>query len=188
MGMMDLIKNAQAAVEAAKAAKAPAAPAVEAPGAPTPDPAVTWAERAEIIEEALEHAGLSAVDVQLDATGYAVLVGAVGSEDDQALAVSIVEQFEVTGLEVQLEIAPPEDVPAPDLKALWAATADAAKPQAATYTTRKGDSWWAIAERFYGDGTRWKKLKRANGWPKMLHPNVTVTLPPKDELETFSEA
>ena len=32
-----------------------------------------------------------------------------------------------------------------------------------SYTVRKGDTLWAVAQRFYGDGTRWKDLARRNG-------------------------
>ena len=32
-----------------------------------------------------------------------------------------------------------------------------------TYTVRKGDTLWAIACRFYGDGTRWSVLAAKNG-------------------------
>lgn len=39
-----------------------------------------------------------------------------------------------------------------------------------TYTVRKGDTLWAIACRFYGDGTRWSVLAAKNniGDPKKL--------------------
>lgn len=32
-----------------------------------------------------------------------------------------------------------------------------------SYTVRRGDTLWAIAVRFYGDGTRWRELAQRNG-------------------------
>ncbi|PKN55981.1 MAG: hypothetical protein CVU56_18570 [Deltaproteobacteria bacterium HGW-Deltaproteobacteria-14] len=183
MSSFNFIQDAVQAIEAAKAQKAKTPQ--KAPQK-APDPAAHWKQQEEIIEDALEHAGISAVDVQLDSNGFATLVGQVSSEQQQQLAVSIAEQFELNGMDVQLEVV---DVEAAfeDMTSIWAEVAKSAQPQEATYTTKKGDSWWGIAQRFYSDGTRWKKLKRANGWPKMLHPNVELKIPAKDALEKYAE-
>lgn len=74
--------------EATKAATAAAAEAAK------------WKQQEETIEDALEHAGISGVDVQIDGKGYAKLVGSVTSEADRDTAVAMVEQFAVTGMEV----------------------------------------------------------------------------------------
>jgi len=66
--------------------------------------AARWKEQEETIEDALEHAGISGVDVQIDGKGYAKLVGSVTSEADRDTAVAMVEQFSVTGMEVALDI------------------------------------------------------------------------------------
>jgi len=177
MSLFDFAQNALKAAEAAKAEKAAQA---------SEDPAVHWKQQEETIEDALEHAGISAVDVQIDESGFATLQGSVGSEEQQQLAVSIAEQFELNGMAVEIEVVDVQEV-FQDMTSIWAEVAKSAAPQMTTYTTKKGDSWWGIAARFYGDGTRWKKLKRANGWPRMLHPDVELKIPSKDALEQYAE-
>lgn len=50
-----------------------------------------------------------------------------------------------------------------------AATSAATAPAAQSYTVKKGDSLWKIAESTYGDGAAWKKIAEAN---KLRHPNL----------------
>jgi len=52
-------------------------------------------------------------------------------------------------------------------------------PQGSTYTIRKGDTLWSIAQREYGDGQRWVDIVRANPGiePKKLRVGQTITLP-----------
>lgn len=47
-----------------------------------------------------------------------------------------------------------------------------------TYTVVKGDTLWAIASRFYGDGTRWRELAVKNGVadPRNLSIGKVLTL------------
>jgi nucleoid-associated protein YgaU len=49
------------------------------------------------------------------------------------------------------------------------------------YTTQKGDSYWKIAVRAYGDGYQWPKIYQANkkifGNPNLIHTNVKITIP-----------
>ena len=40
--------------------------------------------------------------------------------------------------------------------------AEAEEPEARIHVVEKGDSLWKIAEKHYGDGTRWKEIYRAN--------------------------
>jgi len=37
------------------------------------------------------------------------------------------------------------------------------RPRENTYVVKKGDTLWAIAVRYYGDGTRWQEIARRNG-------------------------
>ena len=50
--------------------------------------------------------------------------------------------------------APPASTPITILKE--------APPQPQTYTVVKGDNLWSLAERFYGEGRRWKAIHQAN--------------------------
>ncbi|MFT7581761.1 MAG: nucleoid-associated protein YgaU [Myxococcota bacterium] len=140
-----------------------------------------WEKKAEIIEDALEHAGVSGVDVQIDEGGFTRLVGEVSSDESMQTTLKIVEAFEITGLENNLEIVAPAAADF-DTAAAWAA----AGGSAVVYSAVKGDSWWGIAKNFYDDGRKWKALKKANGSPKMLHPGHDVTIPPEAELQNWS--
>lgn len=170
---------AKGAVDAMKAAQAAAAMAAVQKAMDETSriaaEAAKWKTTEETIEDALEHAGISGVDVQIDAKGYAKLLGQVGSDNDRDTAVAMVEQFNVSGLESQLEVVPPPP-PAPE-SATPAPTGAGTK-----YKVKAGESWWGIAQRTYGDGTLWKALKAANNNPRMIHPGTEIVLPAKDTL------
>jgi len=50
-----------------------------------------------------------------------------------------------------------------------------------TYTVQKGDNLFRIAQRFYGDGSRWKDIQAANpdtaGDERALRPGALLTIP-----------
>lgn len=52
---------------------------------------------------------------------------------------------------------------------------------AGEYTTQKGDSYWNIAVRAYGDGYQWVKIYQANknifANPDLIHANVKIVIP-----------
>ncbi|MFB7722203.1 LysM peptidoglycan-binding domain-containing protein [Nocardia sp. NPDC058058] len=68
--------------------------------------------------------------------------------------------------EVVTQAAAVEEVPPPP-------------PAAQTYTVESGDTLWAIAERFYGDGNRYQQIADANGIPNPDAINVgqVLTIP-----------
>lgn len=47
-----------------------------------------------------------------------------------------------------------------------------------TYTVKKGDSLWAIAQRTYGDGTKYKEIAKKNGIynPNLIYPGQVLQL------------
>jgi nucleoid-associated protein YgaU len=58
--------------------------------------------------------------------------------------------------------------------------ADAApEPMPRTYTVVSGDTMWAIAERFYGDGSKYPVIAEASGVdnPDLIHPGQVLTIP-----------
>ena len=59
------------------------------------------------------------------------------------------------------------------------AAAAAPAPHPATYTVVSGDTLWAIAERFYGDGNKYHQIAEASGIanPDLIHPGQVVTIP-----------
>ncbi|MCV7029770.1 LysM peptidoglycan-binding domain-containing protein [Mycobacterium sherrisii] len=54
-----------------------------------------------------------------------------------------------------------------------------AAPTPRTYTVASGDTMWAIAERFYGDGSRYQVIADASGVadPDLIHPGQVLTIP-----------
>jgi len=52
---------------------------------------------------------------------------------------------------------------------------------AGEYTIQKGDSYWSIAVRAYGDGYQWPKIFEANkalfGDPNVIFANTKITIP-----------
>lgn len=54
-----------------------------------------------------------------------------------------------------------------------------AEPEARTYTVVSGDTLWAIAERFYGDGSKYQLIADASGIPNpdLIQPGQVLTIP-----------
>ncbi len=75
------------------------------------------------------------------------------------------------------EVTTPEE-PVPALEPEPAAGAE---PEAAprTYTVEAGDTLWAIAERFYGDGSKYQVIADASGIsnPDLIQPGQVLTIP-----------
>ena len=69
-----------------------------------------------------------------------------------------------------------EPVPAPEPSG---EPAPAPEPTARSYTVESGDTLWAIAERFYGDGNKYQAIAEASGIsnPDLIHPGEVLTIP-----------
>lgn len=70
--------------------------------------------------------------------------------------------------EAPAEPAPPPPPPPPP-----------APPAPRTYTVVSGDTLWAIAEKFYGDGSKYPQIAEASGVPNpdLIHPGQVLTIP-----------
>ncbi|MFE9325213.1 LysM peptidoglycan-binding domain-containing protein [Nocardia sp. NPDC052278] len=74
----------------------------------------------------------------------------------------------------------PEPEPVAEQAAAPAAEEVAPPPPAAqTYTVEPGDTLWAIAERFYGDGNRYQEIADASAIdnPDAINPGQVLTIP-----------
>src|SRR5580693_2886849 len=73
--------------------------------------------------------------------------------------------------------APPP--PAPEAAAEPAAEEAAPEAVVQTYTVVSGDTLWAIAERFYGDGSKYQVIADASGIPNpdLIQPGQVLTIP-----------
>ena len=51
----------------------------------------------------------------------------------------------------------------------------------ATYKVKKGDTLWGISKKYYGDGTKWRKILEANTDkvknPKTMKVGIELTIP-----------
>ncbi len=94
------------------------------------------------------------------------------------LRIPNVEAKKLTVVEVKKEIAISKtgDVVKQDVK-----VADSKSIEVGEYTTQKGDSYWKLAVRAYGDGYKWTKIYWANrklfAKPDMIHANVKINIP-----------
>lgn len=87
--------------------------------------------------------------------------------------------------EAEVVPAAAEEDPAPASAEVPAPPADAPPPPPPpppaprTYTVVSGDTLWAIAERFYGDGNKYHQIAQASGIsnPDLIHPGQVVTIP-----------
>ena len=88
------------------------------------------------------------------------------------------------------EPPPPPPAPAePEVEVAPAAVAEPAPaappppppaaPEPRTYTVVSGDTLWAIAEKFYGDGNKYQQIADASGVanPDLIHPGQVLTIP-----------
>ena len=66
---------------------------------------------------------------------------------------------------------------------------DAAKKGAKSYTVKKGDTLWALAEKYYGDGSKWKIIAKANGVkdPKKLQIGTKLKIPGVTDKKTAAK-
>ncbi|OIN77998.1 LysM peptidoglycan-binding domain-containing protein [Mycobacterium malmoense] len=78
------------------------------------------------------------------------------------------------------EESQPEAAAEPDAEPVAEAAPDSEpEPAARTYTVVSGDSLWAIAERFYGDGSKYQVIAEASGIPNpdLIQPGQVLTIP-----------
>lgn len=61
-------------------------------------------------------------------------------------------------------------------------------PDTTTYTVQSGDSLWAIAQKFYGNGNRYMEIARANGIadPNLIHPGEVLKIPGNTNAITYT--
>ena len=77
----------------------------------------------------------------------------------------------------EAEVVPAAEEPAPEAEP--APPPPAPEPAVRTYTVVSGDTLWAIAERFYGDGSKYQQIADASGVanPDLINPGQVLTIP-----------
>jgi LysM domain len=72
-----------------------------------------------------------------------------------------------------------EETHAEEAHAEEAAASEPEPPAARTYTVESGDTLWAIAEQFYGDGNKYQVIADASGIanPDLIQPGQVLTIP-----------
>jgi hypothetical protein len=102
------------------------------------------------------------------------------TDDVPAAAPPPVAEPEVVPAASDEELAPATaGVPAPPPEAPAPPPPPPPPPAPRTYTVVSGDTLWAIAERFYGDGNKYPQIAQASGIanPDLIHPGQVVTIP-----------
>lgn len=71
------------------------------------------------------------------------------------------------------------DAPAAEPAVAETPAAAPAAPAQQTYTVQSGDTLWAIAERYYGDGNQYMKIASANSIanPDLINPGQVLVIP-----------
>lgn len=116
------------------------------------------------IAEKFYRSGYNYIDIMKEnkITGAGIIVA------DQELRIPKVEAKKITVVDVREVVAEAE------VKSVTSIAIG-------EYTTQKGDSYWSIAVRAYGDGYQWPKIYWANKSiftnPDVIHANVKITIP-----------
>ena len=73
----------------------------------------------------------------------------------------------------------PEAAAEPAAEEVEGVSEPAPEPAVRTYTVVSGDTLWAIAEQFYGDGSKYQVIADASGVsnPDLIHPGQVLTIP-----------
>lgn len=121
----------------------------------------------EAVISALSGAPISNLEV-LVADGEVTVRGDVSAASDKAIVLDRVQNVEgiskiVAGINVAEE---------------------ASAHSGETYTVKPGDSMWAIAQQYLGNGNDWMKIYEANkeligGQPDLIHPGYVLKIPAK---------
>lgn len=124
------------------------------------------------IKKEVENHGFNSRDLNIEVQGDKVKVTgkAATQEEAEKIALSIgntigVSQVDTSGLQVQKPGA-----------------------EAQMYTVQKGDTLWKIAEKFYGDGSKYPEIVKANSPPvknpDLIQPGWVLRIPPKAGSKT----
>lgn len=114
------------------------------------------------------------LDVRLNAPGDITITGEAATKaDSEKIALMAGNVMGITNVNNQLTIAAPEA---------------AAEPDSDTYEIKKGDTLWAIAAKYYGNGSAYPKIVAANQ-PMIkdadeIYPGQVLRIPKNDTATT----
>jgi|GEM_PF-1819321 len=140
---------------------------------------------AEDLTALIQDAGLEIEDLEIEVDGDAVTVSGVAiDERTYKKAIKLLEGAEgVESVDDQLEISEEEEEEEEEEEY----EDDETTADSNVYVVKSGDTLWGIAEKFYGDGSKYMKIFEANRplWksynndPNVLYPNWKLTIPEK---------
>jgi nucleoid-associated protein YgaU len=117
-----------------------------------------------LVEEALADSNLSNMEILVDG-GEVTIHGDVDTQDEKDQVIELVKDVDgvtkiVTGINVAEHLEDADE----------------------TYTVKPGDSMWAIAEKYLGNGADWMKIYEANKEligkkPDLIHPGYVLKIP-----------
>ena len=137
----------------------------------------------------IEDEGLDIEDlsIEVDDDGNVSVYGTAADESTQKKAIKLLKNAEgVTSVDDQLEIYEGDDDEEYDEDEDDEEYDDEETvADSNIYTVKYGDTLWGIAEKFYGDGSKYMKIFEANRhlWkahnndPNVLYPNWELTIP-----------
>ena len=122
--------------------------------------------REEQVERALKEKGIDVANLQVRDGGQDVaLYGSVRTEQVKAQAKEVAKYVTLAPIENNLTVG----------------EAAGAAGGAQRYTVKSGDTLTAIAQRFYGDGSKWRRIHEANRAqipnPDLIRPGQELTIP-----------
>ena len=133
----------------------------------------------------IENEGLDITDLDIEVDGDSVTISGVAADErTYKKAIKLLENAEgVESVDDQLEIYEEEE----DEEEYEEGDEeeDEGVADSSIYVVKYGDTLWGIAEKFYGDGSKYMKIFEANRhlWkahnndPNVLYPNWELTIP-----------
>lgn len=136
-------------------------------------------ELASVIVDALTAHGLGHLTVHVDAELACTMQGQIASLEDEAIAIDLA--YVNGAFDVTTDFLPLDGEAWPEPEASEAPAPDGLV--GTTYLVERGDSYWRIADKLWGDGRHYERIRSANPGKERLHPGMFLEIPEAPEPE-----